>query len=201
MELWLFGTLWVTSGIFIGGVLTPVLSDGRKFNDWLSMVFGVVLGAVGNVILLIPLWVFVMAQKSTGDHRPAWQRDAISLEEIESGQVGAASAGGASMNESVLALVAVLKENLWPAPREHSHRMSYVGVFAALAIITLVEVSITYMDLPFSIVGPLVALSTSKVLLVALYFMHLRYDSRWYAGLFVFAFPFAAMIITILALD
>lgn len=200
MDTWLFGTLWVTSGIFIGGVLTPVLADGRKFNDWLSMILGAVLGAVGNVIALLPLWVFVLAQKSTGDHRPAWQRDALSPEEIQTGQA-AASTAETSLAESMQALVTMLKENFWPAPREHSHRMSYVGVFAALAVITIVEVSLTYMDLSFSIVGPLVALSTAKVLLVALYFMHLRYDSRWYAGLFVFAFPFAAMVITILALD
>jgi caa(3)-type oxidase subunit IV len=197
MDMWILGTLWVVSGLFIGGVVTPLLSDGRKFNDWLSMLFGVIVGAVGNVILLLPLWVLVLSQKSVKDHRPPWQRDAISPDERRGNQPIAEE----SMQESVNLVVAILKEHLWPAPRAHSHRMSYVGVFVALAIITLVEVSITYMDLSFSIVGPLVALSTSKVLLVALYFMHLRYDSRWYAGLFVFAFPFAAMVITILALD
>jgi len=78
--------------------------------------------------------------------------------------------------------------------------MTYVNVFVALAIITLVEVVVTYANLPFSATPLLVALATSKVLLVALYFMHLRYDSRWYAAIFMFGFPFAALIVAILAL-
>ncbi len=43
-------------------------------------------------------------------------------------------------------------------------------------------------------------LSTIKVLLVAGFFMHLVYDSKWYAALFVFALPFAALILVVLAL-
>ena len=195
-DLLLFVTLWVATGAFIGGVVTPVLAAGKRFNDWLSMVIGVGVGAVGNVILLAPLWAFVSAQKASTDTRLVWQRDAMPVGEVLAG------AGTASPQESLQTLAATLRANFWPAPRVHghSHRLSYVGVFAALAIITAVEVALTYMDLPFPITGPLVALSMSKVLLVAMYFMHLRYDSRWYAGIFMFGVPFAALILTVLAL-
>lgn len=194
-DTWIFVTLWLASGAFIGGVVTPVLATGRQFNDWLSMILGVGVGAVGNVVLLLPLWGFVLVQKANPDPRRLWQRDAISLGD-------AVPAGGTvSAQDSVYALAAMLKANFWPAGREHSHRMTYVGVFAALAIITIVEVAVTYASLPFSSTPLLVALSTGKVLLVALYFMHLRYDSRWYAAIFMFGFPFAALIVAILALS
>ena len=96
-----------------------------------------------------------------------------------------------------------LKANLWPPTRAggHSHRTAYVGVFVALAILTLIEVTLTYINPPFSITGPLIALSTAKVLLVVLFFMHLRYDSRWYSALFASAVPFAVLIIAVLALS
>jgi hypothetical protein len=75
-----------------------------------------------------------------------------------------------------------------------------VSVFAALALLTATEVLLTIVDVGFSVTGPLVALSTAKVLLVAMFFMHLRYDSRWYSAIFVYAVPFAAAMTIILAL-
>ncbi len=194
-DTWTFVTLWLASGAFIGGVVTPVLASGRQFNDWLSMILGVGLGAVGNVVLLLPLWAFVLAQKANADPRTPWQRDALSLGDA------AAVGGTVSAQASVNALAATLKANFWPASRAHSHRMTYIGVFVALAIITIVEVAVTYANLPFSPTPLLVALSSAKVLLVVLYFMHLRYDSRWYAAVFVFGVPFAALIVAILALS
>ena len=47
-------TFWVATGAFIGGVVTPVLVANRKFNDWLAMLIGVGVGAVGNVALNSP---------------------------------------------------------------------------------------------------------------------------------------------------
>jgi caa(3)-type oxidase subunit IV len=194
-DTWIFVTLWLASGAFVGGVVTPVLAGGKQFNDWLSMILGVGFGAIGNVVLLLPLWAFVMAQKANPDPRTRWQRDAISLGDA------VPAAGSVSAQDSVGVITATLKANFWPTGREHSHRMTYVGVFVALAIITIVEVAVTYANLPFSATPLLVAFSTAKVLLVALYFMHLRYDSRWYAAIFVFGAPFAALIVTVLALS
>jgi caa(3)-type oxidase subunit IV len=79
--------------------------------------------------------------------------------------------------------------------------MTYVGVFAALTVITAVEVILSVVSMPFNVVGPLVALSTTKVLLVAMYFMHLRFDSKWYTAIFAAGVPFAAVVLTVMALS
>jgi caa(3)-type oxidase subunit IV len=184
-------TLWVVSGTFVGGVATPIVAEDRTINDWLSMVIGVVLGGIGNVILLIPLWsaLHFLLPKSE-DKRLQWERDTISLEQVR-------AASGAPVSPLEL-----LAKNLWPDARsdEHSHRMSYVGVFVALAAITAIEVLITVIGVGVATSALLVALSTSKVMLVAMFFMHLRYDSKWYSGIFIYAFPFAALIVIVLAL-
>jgi cytochrome c oxidase subunit 4 len=181
---------WVMSGALIGGVVTPLVVENRKFNGWGAMLLGLVVGLVGNIVLLLPLWLILSWQKKRADTRPRWQRDAISLEE-------ALRRAEASVSPAM-----AFSENLWPAPRaesEHSHRRSYVVVFAALVIITAVEVTLTTIEPGFSIVGPLVALSTTKVLLVAMYFMHLRFDSVWYTSIFAFALPFAGIVLVVLA--
>ncbi len=185
---------WVVTGSFIGGVVTPVIAANKRVNDWLAMLAGIVVGSVGNVILLAALWLLLWMQPDRGAGQPAWHADESDLDEL----LASAGAGGFPAGE----LAATLRANLWPAPlvTGHSHRMTYVGVFAALAVITLVEVLLTVLDLPFEVTGPLVALSTTKVILVVMYFMHLRYDSRIYAAIFVFALPFSFLVVAVLAL-
>jgi cytochrome c oxidase subunit IV len=187
-------TLWVTAGVFVGGVVTPLIAERKRVNEWLATLAGVVLGGIGSVILLVPLWLLLRLRPDRDVTGPAWQRDAITLDEA------LAAASGAGQPTSALA---ALRANFWPQARAdgHSHRLTYVGVFVALAVITLVEVLLTVVDVPFAVTGPLVALSTSKVMLVVLYFMHLRYDSRWYAAVFVSALPFAILATVILALS
>jgi caa(3)-type oxidase subunit IV len=188
-------TLWVFSGIFVGGVVTPLVTEHKQVSGWLSMLIGTVVGAIGNVVLLIPLWLVLwQTLPASSDHRVSWQRDAADWKQA----LAAPRSDAVTPSE----MVAGLRRLLWPAARTdgHSHRASYVGVFVALAILTAVEVLLTVIDFGVSMAGPLVALSTTKVLLVALFFMHLRYDSRWYSSIFVYAFPFAALIVIILAL-
>jgi len=189
---------WAVIGALIGGVVTPLVVENKKFNEWLAMLLGVVIGAVGNVFLLVPFWL-LLSRLPEDERTPLrWQRDAISGEE-------AAQQIGQSMPlESLRGLSTVLVQNFWPVRREdheHSHRSTYILVFLTLVIITAIEVTITYLDLPFSPAGPLAALSTMKVLLVAMYFMHLRFDSKWYTAIFVFSLPFAAMVLAVLALS
>lgn len=190
--LWV--TLWAAAGSFVGGVLTPLIAERKRANEWLVTVVGLVLGAVGSLIALVPLWLVLRLLPDRPLNGPAWQRDVAPLAGLRAAPRTAAPMSG---------VLATLRANFWPRARAHghSHRMTYVSVAVALVLITAVEVMLTLIELPFSVTGPLVALSTSKVLLVVLYFMHLRYDSRWYAAVFASSLPFALLIITILALS
>ncbi len=190
--LWV--TLWVTAGSFVGGVVTPLIAESKRANEWLATLVGLVLGGIGSLIALVPLWLVLRLLPDRPPIHPRWRADAITLDELRAAQRPAFGPPG---------VLLALRANFWPRARAHghSHRLTYVSVAIALAIITAVEVLLTVLSLPFSVTGPLVALSTSKVLLVVLYFMHLRYDSRWYAAVFASSFPFAILVITILALS
>lgn len=63
------------------------------------------------------------------------------------------------------------------------HHPNYLMIYIALVVITAAEVTVSY--LPFANKTPqtiiLVIGSICKALLVMLYYMHLREDSRWYA--------------------
>lgn len=74
--------------------------------------------------------------------------------------------------------------------QKHRHP-PYLLVFLALAVLTVVEVGVAYIpNIPHAPI--LLALSFVKALLVILYFMHLRTDSRWFA--FIFFVPFLLVI-------
>jgi cytochrome c oxidase subunit 4 len=54
----------------------------------------------------------------------------------------------------------------------------YITIFLALMVLTAVTVGVAYLDLgPLNTVVALV-IATTKMLLVVLYFMHVRYSSR-----------------------
>ncbi len=83
--------------------------------------------------------------------------------------------------------------------RHSSHsgnRRSYLLVFLGLAVLTLAEVGVTFLPIPQ--VPVLAALMTAKVLLVAMFYMHLKMDSRWYTYLFLIPIPFVVMIVAAL---
>ena len=67
-----------------------------------------------------------------------------------------------------------------PGPRQ------YVGVAVVLAIATAFEVGLYYLDLPHALFATLLLFfAVLKFSLVALWFMHLRFDSRIFRRLFV----------------
>ena len=76
---------------------------------------------------------------------------------------------------------------------------NYVLVFVWLIVITAAEVGIGYIPrevLPPAITFPiLLAMAAAKALLVALYFMHLRYDSKWFVAVVLVSMPLAVMFI------
>lgn len=73
----------------------------------------------------------------------------------------------------------------------HARRPNYLLVFVALAVLTGLELLVTYIGgvakVPF-----LLGMSLIKAMLVILYFMHLKFDSRWFS--FVFFAPFLLVI-------
>jgi len=84
---------------------------------------------------------------------------------------------------------------------EHAHASvkSYLIVAAVLGILTAVEVMIFYMEALQPILVPLLlTLSAAKFTLVAGFFMHLKYDSKIFRGLFVG--PLVVAIVIILAM-
>jgi cytochrome c oxidase subunit 4 len=59
------------------------------------------------------------------------------------------------------------------------HEPNYMNIFWALTVLTIVEVAAVYLPLPkFTIGLLLVSLAVVKATLVALYFMHLRFEKR-----------------------
>ncbi len=77
-------------------------------------------------------------------------------------------------------------------------RPNYLLIFAALAIITALEVAVTYVaGIPKAPV--LLTMSFVKAMLVVLYFMHLRSDSPWYR--LIFALPFIFVIAIMLVIQ
>ena len=68
----------------------------------------------------------------------------------------------------------------------HVTPAEYVKIGAALAFVTAIEVALFYADVAqWVLVTVLISLSALKFTLVALWFMHLRFDNRLFSGLFV----------------
>lgn len=69
---------------------------------------------------------------------------------------------------------------------QHPPVRTYLLIAAVLAVITVVEVSVFYLTVMARFLAPtLIVLSAAKFTLVVMFFMHLRYDSRVFSGLFV----------------
>lgn len=62
---------------------------------------------------------------------------------------------------------------------EGRHHPNYVAVWGGLALLTAIEVGVAFVNLPRQVIMlTLIGLAVWKALLVALYFMHLRFEPR-----------------------
>lgn len=68
---------------------------------------------------------------------------------------------------------------------ETEKRPNYLFVFIALAVFTFIETLVSYVQQEAIKLPTLMALSVVKVILVLLYFMHLKYDSKLFRYLFI----------------
>ena len=84
---------------------------------------------------------------------------------------------------------------------DHHVEPNYIAVFVALFVFTLIEVGMTYLPIPqIATVIFLIALAIVKAALVALFFMHLKFDSRLLTPIFVVPLSLGTVLIIILML-
>ena len=61
----------------------------------------------------------------------------------------------------------------------HARHPNYVGVCWGLLVLTIIEVAVAYQSIGRGVkIGTLLTLAITKALLVALYYMHLKFDRR-----------------------
>lgn len=105
-------------------------------------------------------------------------------------EVAAEAADGDDDEDSSLAdAVAEKAIDLGVEPEEHAHPnpSAYVGIAVILAIATAVEIALYYLEEDLSsalITVSLLVLMVIKFFLVALWFMHLRFEARIFRHLF-----------------
>lgn len=76
-----------------------------------------------------------------------------------------------------------------------------VGIFVALVVLTILTVAATYVQLGAGNIWVALLIAAAKGALVALYFMHLRWDSPFNAFAFIVALLFVALMMGITILD
>jgi cytochrome c oxidase subunit IV len=73
---------------------------------------------------------------------------------------------------------------------------NYIGVFIGLGVLTLVEVGVAFVGLPKTLtILALILLALWKALLVALYYMHLRYEPARLRLLALSPLPLAIILV------
>jgi cytochrome c oxidase subunit 4 len=78
----------------------------------------------------------------------------------------------------------------------HPTAQVYMVIAAILTVLTVMEIGVYYVSFLQALLVPLLlVLSFFKFYLVASYYMHLRFDSRVYAVLFVFPLTLAVLIL------
>lgn len=75
----------------------------------------------------------------------------------------------------------------------HAHVMPtlfYVGIFGTLVVLTLLTVGVSYVHLGAANLAVAVVIASIKAALVVLFFMHLRWDSKFNALIFICSLGF-----------
>ena len=89
-----------------------------------------------------------------------------------------------------------------PPEAHHPTPGTYVTVALTLSVITAIEVGVFYITgLGYGIIPILAVLSAAKFALVAMFYMHLRYEDKIFSGLFFFGVGLAiAVVFALIAL-
>ncbi len=78
----------------------------------------------------------------------------------------------------------------------HAKHPNYLLIGAALIVLTLFEVAAVYLPVPTLLF--LIIFGAAKALLIVMFFMHLRFDSRLYSLLFTIGVAGGIAMVTIL---
>lgn len=77
-------------------------------------------------------------------------------------------------------------ESQGPESHDHPGYMTYVVIAVILTVITALEVGVFYIPALAGVLVPLlVTLSAGKFILVVMFYMHLKQDSKVFTGVFV----------------
>jgi caa(3)-type oxidase subunit IV len=179
MSLALAITLWMASGAAVGGIVTPLVLQHKPISNWRGMWAGTIMGLVGNLLVLLPLWLLLFQAVPDSAAAPSWEQD-------ESQPADRRAATRPSVVQAMRGAAARLLSE--PSP--------YMVVFVILVVFTVMETGVAYLpNLPEGVrIGVLGFLAAIKVSLVLLYFMHLKSDYR------LFALPFALGLVLVIPL-
>ena len=85
----------------------------------------------------------------------------------------------------------------------HAHKgPSYMAIFWWLAVLTVIELAVIFLPIAKIVIGVmLVALAVSKAAMVALYFMHLRFETRTLGYIALTPLAIATLLVLILLPD
>jgi len=86
-----------------------------------------------------------------------------------------------------------------PAEHPHPGAREYLGIAAILTVITAIEVAVFYIPAMHPVLVPvLLTLSAVKFGMVALWYMHLKFDARLFSWLFLTGMVVAIFVILML---
>jgi cytochrome c oxidase subunit 4 len=92
-----------------------------------------------------------------------------------------------------------MSDHVHEGEKPHPGPKEYVGIAVILTVLTAVEVAVFYVpSLRFALVPILLVLSGVKFALVAMFYMHLKFDHRLFSWLFYV--PMLIAIVVIIAL-
>jgi cytochrome c oxidase subunit IV len=84
---------------------------------------------------------------------------------------------------------------------EHKHP-NYMAIFWTLAVLTVVEIAVVFLSFGKMVNGTLLtALATSKAALVAMYFMHLKFETRTLGLIAVTPLAIATLLVFVILPD
>src|ERR1700675_2852796 len=87
------------------------------------------------------------------------------------------------------------------AETAHKHP-NYMAIFWYLAVLTVVEIAVIYMPMGKFTIGVLLcALALTKAVLVAMYFMHLRFEAKTLGWIAITPLAIATLLVFVLLPD